>query len=59
MDCTKPGHEHAATLDGRCTGCLNEAGDLPQDYEQCAECGYDHAYEPVEANEHHLSNGAP
>lgn len=24
-------------------------GDLPSDYEPCRECGFDHAYEPVEA----------
>lgn len=27
---------------------------LPSDYEACGECGYDHAYEPVESAQAHI-----
>jgi hypothetical protein len=28
--------------------------DLPEDYEECGTCGYDHDYSPFEANASHL-----
>ena len=31
------------------TSCLC----VPADYEQCAECGFDHDYDPAEANHAH------
>lgn len=31
------------------TSCLC----VPADYEQCAECGFDHGYDPAEANHAH------
>jgi len=34
-------------------GFVSEAKDLPEDYEECGECGYDHAYEPEEAKKAH------
>lgn len=36
-------------LDSRCEECRL----LPQDYQPCGECGFDHAYEPEEANASH------
>ena len=30
--------------------------DLPEDYETCSLCGYDHEYEPEEANQWHLKH---
>jgi hypothetical protein len=29
------------------------------DYEECADCGYDHEYEPEAAQAWHKANGAP
>lgn len=39
-------------------GLLNRleamTGKFPDDYEACAECGFDHTYEPVEAAQGHI-----
>lgn len=36
-------------------GCLHcsDADPLPDDYESCGECGFDHAYEPQQATRYH------
>lgn len=36
-----------------CVECMKKAGELPEDYEACGECGFDHAYEPHEASVYH------
>jgi len=33
---------------------MNDDNELPEDYEPCDECGYDHAYEEDEAYLAHL-----
>jgi hypothetical protein len=32
---------------------------LPEDYEACCDCGFDHEYEPQEAQTWHIKHGAP
>lgn len=34
-----------------CVSCLKKNGDLPEDYEPCGVCGFDHGYEPAESAE--------
>lgn len=42
------------TNNGRECSDDNSVEDLPEDYEQCGECGYDHQYEPEEAFNAHF-----
>lgn len=37
----------------------DELGDLPDDYEKCSDCGFDHEYEPAQAQAWHRMHGAP
>lgn len=39
--------------------CQGKDEDLGSDYETCSDCGYDHEYEPVEAQAWHREHGAP
>lgn len=52
-----PLHMYGSFIDGpfglECIACLKKAGDLPEDYELCAECGHDHEYEPGESQAIH------
>ncbi len=50
-------HMYGSFLDGpfglECIECLKKAGQLPSDFETCGECGFDHEYEQVEAEQAH------
>ena len=50
-------HMHGSFIDGpfglECVECLKKADDLPEDYEPCGDCGFDHSYEPYEADQVH------
>ena len=37
---------------GACPGCGQ--GPLPDDYEPCGDCGFDHEYEPNAAHQEHV-----
>jgi hypothetical protein len=35
---------------------MHDDNELPMDYAPCAECGFDHAYEPENAHEAHVKH---
>ena len=47
------GHLLSKTIGGLCKMCGN-----PEDYEPCAECGFDHSYEGPDAHHWHMTNDA-
>lgn len=55
--CTRSGHGYGSHIEGpfglECVACLRVAEDLPEDYEPCGDCGFDHGYEQAESIQAH------